>query len=307
MATNRPTTVRRVPWYMGPSGEMNPAKLNDYDNQLGWLAQQKHDGMWAMLTVGRPAEGRPNVFKSRDARTPACSGSGVEGLADFTLNLPEGTILVGELGAVSQADREAQFARLGHRTFHVFDVVRFGEEQDLRDKTTRERLMTLEGMMIAVHQDPAAVARFVLVETHFFGFAALYERVMAENGEGVVLKRCDSLYRTTRSDGKTDQWLRCKKLLTDDYVLIGFAMTPGGKTSAPQKTGVWGLWDSTKNKYVPVLKSGTADNASLLVDENVGRLVAEFKGYERFSSGALRHAGFVRTRPDKQPGECVLR
>lgn len=292
---------------MGPSGELNPAKLAEYEAKGGWVAQQKHDGMWAMFTVGRPAEGRPNVLKGRDARTPVCSGTGVEGLADFTVNLPEGTILVGELGAVSQAERDAQFARLGHRTFHVFDVVRIGEDRDLRDFTTQVRLDVLSELMVDVHLDEAAVPRFPLVPTHTTGFAALYARVMAEDGEGVVIKRLDSQYRTTRLDGKTDQWLRCKKLLTDDYVLIGFTMTPGGKTSAPQKTGVWGLWDQSKSKFVKVLQSGTGNDQVLLVDENLGKLVAEFKGFERFKSGALRHAGFVRTREDKQPGECVLR
>ena len=301
--TTRPTTVRRTPWYMGPSGEIDPTTLSMYERP-GWVAQEKMDGMWSMFTVGNKAEGRLHDITSRDARTGSCSGSAVGDLLTLDIPLPEGTIVVGELEAASQWSTQ-QNARLGYRRVHLFDLVRIGFDEDLRDLSTEDRMGRLEQVMLVLHKDPVLASRFPRVRTVTSGFRAFFDQIMSEKGEGIVLKQLSSQYRVTNQSGKTDKWLRCKKLLTDDFVLIGFGMTPGGKTCAPSKTGVWGLWDTAKDKYVEVLRAGTDDDANLLIDAHIG-LVAEFKGNERFKSGALKHARFVRVRPDKQAAECLL-
>lgn len=308
MATTRPTTVRRVEHYLGPDKEIRADALDEFERSGEWLMQPKIDGMWAMLTVGCPAEGRPHVLKSRDARTGPVSGAGAGDLLEAALPFPEGTIIVGELESASQWATD-QFAKHGHRRMHLFDVVHHPGRivADLRDMSTENRYAVLVEMFEELRTDPALAARFPLVQSYRADFKLLYTEWVLEGLEGCVIKKLESSYRTTRQDGKTNEWLRCKKFVTEDYVLLGFAMTPGGKAGKPQKTGCWGLWDEKKAKWVECLRSGTNDNETLLTDDNVGKLVSEFRGWERFRSGAVRHAQFVRIRPEKQPGECVLK
>jgi ATP-dependent DNA ligase len=302
----RETTVRRVPWYLGPDKEIRPEELDEYERAGGWLFQPKLDGMFCMIEVHAPHEGRPHLLKSRDARTAEITGSAAGDLPDLAMGIPEGTILVGELEAASEWATQ-QSERLGYRRVHLFDMPfmpGLGMEGDLRDFNTFVRyntLRTLHERVIAPH--PVLGLRLPLVPTFTDRFRERWDAIVAGGGEGCVLKRAESLYRTTRLDGKTDLWRRCKAQLTVDYVLMGFAMTPGGKAKTPQKTAKWGLFKD--GELVECLQAGPPKE--YLEDKYVGNLVCEFKGNVLFRSGSLRHARFVRVRTDKQPGECVLR
>lgn len=306
----RATTVRRVPWYLGPDKEIRPEELDDYERAGGWIFEAKLDGMFCVFEVRAPHEGRPHLLKSRDARTPAIEGANAGDLPQLALPIPEGTILVGELEAASEW-ATLQANHLGYRRVHLFDLPfmpglgGLGDtDGDLRDFNTFVRynvLRTLHERVFAPH--PVLSTRFPLVAAHTDRFRERYEEIIANGGEGCVLKRADALYRTTRLDGKTDSQVRCKKHVSEDYILIGFAMTPGGKAKIPKQTARWGLYKD--GNLVECLQA--CPPAEYLKPELVGKLVCEFQGYERFRSGALRHAQFVRVREDKDPESCILR
>jgi ATP-dependent DNA ligase len=312
MPTNRPTTVRRVEWYLGPDEELKPEDLDRLEATGKYIVQPKIDGMWCMMEVRNPREGRPHFLKSRDARTPAIDGSEAGDLGAIDLGLPEGTILIGELEASSQWGTDQALAR-GYRRLHLFDLVKLvgpgiapgaSLHVDLRDHTTEQRYRTLtelHGKLCAAVE--LFESRFPLVPSYGDRFRARYDEWVAQGFEGLVAKTRDSLYRTSRLDGKLDAWKRVKRIVTEDYVLMGFGMTPGGKTSLPQRNGLWGLWKD--GKLTKVMQTGCP--MEYLIEENVGKLVCEFKGWQRFKSGALQHPQFVRVRKDKQPGECVFK
>lgn len=301
-APRKHTTIRRVSWYLGPDKEIKPEDLDKYEAEGGWCIQPKIDGMWCCLTVGRPSEGRPNVLKSRDARTPPITDDKAGDLPELEIPLPEGTVLVGELEAASQWATEQAEAN-GYRRFFLFDMPLDVElNGDIRDWTTEKRVSHLYQVYMHIINGHSRVqSRLSLVPTYSDHFRALYDRWIEKGYEGCVIKRLDSLYRTGRLDGKTDLWLRCKKHVTGDFILMGVGTTPGGKTKAPGPIGIWGLYSHGKLKQIMRAHC----DPTYYAEEHFGR-VAEFTGWERFKSGSLRHAQFVRWRDDKPQEDCVL-
>lgn len=312
MATPRATVRRRVEWYLGPDLEIMPEDLERYGNEPGWVMEPKVDGMWAMLHVGGGPEGQ-NLLKSRDAATPPLSGSNAADFPLLELGLPEGTILVGELEAATQWAKDV-VNKQGYRRFHLFDIPRLGRD-DHRALTWRNRREILRATRDSIFE--SVRARFPLVTAIYSApktggkkFRSKYEEWIEKGYEGCVIKRTNSLYRTGRADGKTDLWHRCKKHVTEDYVFMGVKLTPGGKFSKPKPTGLWGLFTDgggPKARLVEVLTATCPPEFLAKPEKYVGKLVAEFKGWERFKSGSIRHAQFVRVRKDKQPWDCVLR
>lgn len=301
-APRKHTTVRRVSWYLGPDKEIRPEDLDKYEAEGGWMIQPKIDGMWCCLTVGRPSEGRPNVLKSRDARTPPITDDKAGDLPELELPVPEGTVLVGELEAASQWATDNALEN-GYRRLFLFDIVSDPlVDGDVRTMSTKARWMWLQGTHDAhLYPVDSLAKRFPLVPTYYDKFRERYEGWIQLGYEGCVLKRIDSRYETARVDGKTDLWLRCKKHVTGDFVLIGVGTTPGGKTKAPGPIGIWGQYSHGKLKQIMRANCDPAYYS----EEHFGK-VAEFTGWERFKSGSLRHAQFVRWRPDKPAEDCVL-
>jgi ATP-dependent DNA ligase len=290
-ALKKDTGLHRVPWYLGPDLEVKPETLEKFEKQGGWIIEPKHDGMWAMLTVGNPAKGLPHSLKSRDAKTGLVGGANTGDLLMMPLPLVEGTVLVGELEAATEASTKL-YLKHGFRRLNLFDFPQGA--QDHRSLVWKDRRTLLEN--IHGEFDALCASRFPLVPYFTDKFRQRYDEWLEQGFEGCVLKRADSKYFTPRVDGKTDLWHRCKKRLTEDYVLCGIGKTPGG---AP--AGLWGLFKN--GKLTQVFQKNCPDN--LLQEKYVGKVVCEFMGWERFASGALRHAQFVRVRPDKTPEMCV--
>lgn len=293
----RETTVRRVEWYLGPDSEIQAEDLDKYEDEGGWVLEPKVDGMWSMLEVNNKSG---HFMKSRDARTPEI-GSVADELREIKLVVPEKTIFAGEFEGATQWATQTSEAS-GFKRDHLFDVPRIGDD-DIRSWPwfrRRPKLEELYASMMKGHDDRVKT-RFLLVPYYEKDFRRVYDETIRDGFEGVVLKRKDSTYQTSRSDGKTDEWLRCKRWLTGDYVLYDIGWTDGGMYGEPRPTGQWGLFK--KGQLVKVMQANCPKE--LLTSENIGCLVAEFKGWAKFKSGALRHATFVRTRVDKSPEDCV--
>jgi ATP-dependent DNA ligase len=282
----------RVEWYLGPDLEIKVDDLDKFEKQGKWIIEPKHDGMWVMLAVGDPAKGKLHTLKSRDAKTGTVGGANAGDLVEVPLPLPEGSILVGELEAATETSTKL-FAKYGHRRVHLFDFPKGpgGDHRKLAWTGRREMLKLAYAAF-----DDHAKSRFPIVQAYEDKFRERYEAWLEAGLEGCVLKRKDSVYWTPRSDGKTDLWHRCKKRVTEDYVLCGIGKTKGG-----QPAGLWGLYKG--GKLTEVFQKQCPEK--FLIPANVGKLVAEFMGWQRMDSGALRHAQFVRVRTDKTPAMCI--
>jgi hypothetical protein len=293
-------SVDRTPTYLGPGVDIEVNDLASYERRGGFIIEPKVDGMWCELTVGDPDRGKPHRLNSRDGTTEPISGSNLGDIHLQTIPLPEHSIIIGELEAATEWAVE-QAGERGFRRLHLFDIIRIGD-QFLHELPWVERKGKLNGLCCEMNtwRDES---RFVNVEVQYDSFEKRYHEWIEFGYEGVVLKPPQSVYSTHRSDGKTDQWIRCKRWVTGDYVLCGLEFTPGGKYKGPELTGAWGLYKN--GKLERVMKAAPPD-PSLLRKENIGKLVVEFKGWAKFRSGALRHAQAIRVRMDKGPRSCTL-
>jgi hypothetical protein len=271
-----------VEWYCGPNLHLKPEQLDAFEKQGGWVIEPKHDGMWAMLVVGDPKHGKPHVIKSRDAKTGTVGGANAGDLVLCELPLTPGAVIVGELEAATETSTKF-FEALGHRRLHVFDFPKGGGDHRAMPWTHRRAL--LEGVWSAF--DAHAKSRFPIVESYSDKFRQRYDEWVENGLEGVVLKRKTSGY----VQGKSNEWHRCKRTLTEDYVLVGVGFTDGG-----QLTGHWGGYRNGKLVHV---MTGRCPEKYLKDPKCIGSLVAEFMGWQKMKSGALRHGQFVRVRTDK--------
>jgi bifunctional non-homologous end joining protein LigD len=154
---------------------------------------------------------------------------------------------------------------------------------------------------------------------------ALLEQVVARGLEGVVAKKKDAPYRSTRSK----DWLKMKRDPEADFAICGY--------TAPKNTraGFGALhlcvWDEADQRWVWAGRVGTGFDDKLLRElrqvlearpawrptfprpETPGdvrwiepELVAQVRYREWADDSSLRFPVFVRLRPDKAPRECGL-
>jgi len=276
--------MARHPTYLGPKIQVQPTELDRLEATGKFAAEEKHDGHWAEATTDMT--GRIVRIVGRSGKP--FDGSNVAGLIGFNSGLPQ-TTLICELEAGTEAAnrRSASFSR---RRLWVFDVVRL-MDNDVRRLPYEKRRELLE---LAFKRETACLA---LVRRATSGFRALFDEISSRGGEGLVLKRLGRRYAPQGADGKTDDWIRCKRFRYVDYVVTGIGKSDGGSPNLQV-----GLYVTGKLRRVATIKNlpDGLDYRAL-----VGRVV-ECKGAEVHGSGALRHGHYARTRDDKEPEECTL-
>jgi len=154
-------------------------------------------------------------------------------------------------------------------------------------------------------------------------FQKVYNTIVKDQGEGVIMKKKDSKYTfDTRKD-----WIKVKKIYTEDCVVVGMTQGEGkravtfgalilaqydnaGKLTIVGKAS--GFDDATGLKLYNLLSkmpdAGNYLNASVPgVKKWVApKLVVEVKYYEKTPYGILRHPVFLRIRDDKSPKSCKI-
>jgi bifunctional non-homologous end joining protein LigD len=158
------------------------------------------------------------------------------------------------------------------------------------------------------------------------------EQVSALGLEGIIAKKADAPYRA----GRTDKWMKIKAERTSDYVVVGFTQPKGSRSHL----GALQLADYVGDALVYAGRVGTGFDEALLTQFDtmlapivrptppctgpiVGGLtmpevpdartttwvepvnVVEVRYREMTPDGLLRHATFMRLRPDKPPRDCV--
>lgn len=265
--------------YSGPKVQVQPNELGRFSAN-DWSAERKYDGHWCLIETG--ADGFPVSLIGR---------SGTRFSDDATreikrVQFPPSSKFVCELEfGTESAVRE--HAKVGHRRIHVFDVINL-LGNDVRSLPYVQRRQLLE---LAFKNSPRNVN---VVERVTSNFKEFFERVSADGGEGIVLKRNQSRY----VKGKTDSWVRCKRFRYVDYYVMSIGRSDGGSPNFQV-----GLLINGKMTRVATIK-----NLPLTMKDPcafVGTVV-ECKGLEVHSSGALRHGHFERSRPEKSMDECTL-
>lgn len=147
------------------------------------------------------------------------------------------------------------------------------------------------------------------------------EQVIADGGEGVVLKKRSSEYRPGY---RGNDWYKIKSTFTVDVIITDadappsiWRVRPGHRDPRTGKVSTLGELSSTHNNVG--LSYGFMKDGKLLtvgslgltgapeeMQQYVGR-IAEVKAYGQYkATGALRHPVFLRWRDDKSPEDCTV-
>jgi bifunctional non-homologous end joining protein LigD len=163
------------------------------------------------------------------------------------------------------------------------------------------------------------------IPTVYSGFNDFYQRTIANDGEGIMLKKLDSKYvEGTRSS----KWLKAKRVQTDDCVVLGLAtgenkyadlfgaLVVGQIVNGDMKVvaRVSGMTDAIRNELNTKIRALPVDNSDPfwwkredkdVFHKVVPEMVVEVEFMERTDSLKMRHPRFVRVRDDKPWTECV--
>lgn len=149
---------------------------------------------------------------------------------------------------------------------------------------------------------------------------ALYAAAEQQSLEGVVAKRKDSRYYLGKS---TKDWIKCKALMDEDFVVCGFYQKDGRVASV-----ILGSFDADQLVYRGHVVMGVSreDYKRMLAAESAAKqkycgafpdfedaawlepiLVCTVKFMEYTLGGGLRQPVFKGLRDDKAPEECVIK
>jgi len=204
----------------------------------------------------------------------------------------------------------------------VFDVLS-SHHQDMRDTDQTYRSSIVSSLLRGI---PTAHVKEVV--TWEEGFQALYDNVVGNGGEGIILKARRGKYRHDgKNQNRSKDWLKVKRDETADCVVMGI-QTGNGKTESTFGALVLGQYDADGRLIEVGRTSGMTDAERRIIlgivkhiaedsmspvahDKSVQRaiepkLVVEVEFMERTDRGRLRHPRYLRMRSDKEPYQCTL-
>jgi ATP-dependent DNA ligase len=182
----------------------------------------------------------------------------------------------------------------------VFDVLNYCG-QDLLTKTLHQRIAVLDILKNTFHSPYVVFLPWAFTAKDK---RSLYNHVLKNGGEGIMLKRLDALY--VQGGRPANNWLKAKKSATFDCVVIGFTK---GKGKFNQQVGAIVFGQYIDGKLTELGQaSGMSDaernDMSLRPDNYIGKVVT-IKGMERLEkSGAIRHPQYAGMRYDKDRHQC---
>ena len=266
--------------YSGPKTQIQPEELQKHEATKIYVAEQKIDGHWCEASTNTNGE----IVSLLSRSGTAFADGMIEDIMGLQTSCPD-SVFVGELEAGTEAANVACLKR-GHKVMHVFDVVKL-LGQDVTKLTNDQRRVLLETAFMSCDE------HITLTERVNSGFLEFFEQVTEQGGEGIVLKRCDATYK----QGKSTDWIRCKRHRYVDYFVMSIGCSNGGSPNFQV-----GLIIDGKMTRVATIKN--IPNG-LDYDNLIGHVI-ECKGFEVHQSGAIRHGHYCRTRNDKHKEECTL-
>jgi DNA ligase D-like protein (predicted ligase) len=206
-----------------------------------WLYELKLDGYRA---IGARAEGRVHLW----SRNEKDFGTRYPGITKALANLPDKTVVDGEIVALDEAGKPSFSALQNHRSaqaplvYYVFDVMVLAG-RDLRAERLDRRKQLLEEKVMPGLSDPIRPTP-ELPGT----LDELIHAVRAQGFEGLVAKRRDSRYEPGERSGA---WAKMRVNRTQEFVIGGY--TVGGRHFDAL---ILGYWDGDRLMYAARTRSG---------------------------------------------------
>lgn len=315
--------------------QLEPAKaratLKDFmwDDHNQWPADEKLDGTRYLCHLA--VDGK-NRFTSR--RKSVNGGLYVEKTDNFPHlakiqwpNLHD-TIIDGEIVIAGGESKSSDVTSItgglpatalkfqeehGFVDYVIFDIL-FFKGTDIRDYPQKIRMTFLKYLF---QEEFKSNAHIKLIKQVWDNKKEFYEKIVANGGEGVILKNSVAKY------GVLTAWAKVKKEAKFDVFITGYlppeqiSTKVSGKTSITRYADKGWIGSITLGQYNV---DGTMRNCGSVsgMDETVRALlsnhqdkyigrVIEISAQERISSGFFRHPRFERFREDKGACDCVYR
>lgn len=253
-----------------------------------YLVEPKFDGIFTSI---RKKNNKIEVWSRRGERKTTLE----QLLSNSVDKFPSDIWLLGEAEYGSQAGRIAVEKR-GYPVIHIFDMVEAEDE----DRDVVKRKSHLNKLLIGLQEKHLEPVQGKIVRAR--KVPEIFKQYIKQGYEGIVIKDLDKNF-------KSENWWKKKKVLTDEFIIMGYEFGNASwewikNYQIPRKgivgNIICGLWKD--NKLVQVMRVGQMPfsvrvELTLNPKKCLGKVV-EIKGFERFQSGALRHASFVRFRND---------
>ena len=295
---------------------LEPARCEDLPpddlSSPNYVGELKLDGSRYVLYLGFDPYNRNRA--TRHTLLSRRLSTGDKKYVDRSRNVPhltninyagmEGTVLDGEIMASnflstnsimnSSPERAIEKQReQGNLYYYAFDIIMLCG-RDVRSVPYMERRKLLKDVVAKLNNPHIKVVQAVQGNLQKY-----FEKVVAEGGEGIVVKRVDSPY------GRG--WAKVKKAFDVSCVISGFKEGKG-KYSQGQ-IGSLALSVYEAGKLIEVgFASGFNDKLRKEISQNpqafIGRVVDVFA--QEMQSSRLRHPTFHRLRDDLSPESCTL-
>lgn len=236
-------------------------------------------------------------------------------LPEFEKFMPTYSIIIGEVGYGTEKET-ALAERNGFNRFVIYDCLAWKGEV-LKNQPHIERFNFIRKVwenskyFEEINPKIQFVKSRLLTggpEENKLSAWQMFDNVLYEGGEGIVLKEFDGHYIVK---GDTSSMYKIKKFITKDYVCMGFTRSVAptyldqGMTVASMECGLL-----VNGKLVAVTQTAGFDfewrkKFSDHPEKYIGKVV-ELGGFEVFPSGAMRHSSFLRFREDRSIQDCVL-
>jgi ATP-dependent DNA ligase len=269
-----------------------------------WMAELKIDGCRAMLEM----------------RTDRCRFGGLRASSfpQFgTIAIPElaGTILDGEfvgpvlpgkdkallnhsIGLFNSGPMNARkWLMYGPARFIVFDILKLGTKNVTSQPYTQRRFMLEAIVKTILKRYPNCGIEVV---PQFPASEDIILRVLADGQEGVILKRCASLYRTGGDKPfRTMDWRKIKRFDSIDAFLTGETV------SSDKHPDIIGSVEIaiTGTNGMPIIIGHVKVEEQFRAYMNKG-VVISVMAQGITENNKLRHPHIVSLRPDKRPADC---
>lgn len=191
-------------------------------------------------------------------------------------------------------------------TFTAFDILYY-KDKETTQLPLRKRKCLLEKAI--KENERINISRFIEQDG-----IALFDLTTQKDLEGIVAKRKDSKYY---EDKRTKDWIKCKNMLDDDFVVTGYILKEKGMVSlilaqysdehlhykghVTLGVSLSYIQKHTKKRTKAVFRNTENKDAKWIKPYLVGTV----KFMEYTANGGLRQPVFKGFREDKLPSECI--
>jgi len=173
--------------YLGIKNKIKPDQLDHFEEAGGFVLEEKYNGWWCAFTVGWGTKGE----------TRWCND---------ILDIPTVRIYSATVAHVIGEWMKEE------GKLWLYDVVKIGS-RDVKSYPLKERRVLLEDVYSDIHNHED----ILLAPQYTCSFRTVYNDIVENGGEGVVIKHKEARYYARNSARKSGLYFKCKPQYEDNH------------------------------------------------------------------------------------------